>query len=154
MKMWILILITLHDDYLIENWKPASLNLGTNNTAEFRFESPISISKLNNYSDFGRKSENYSKVKVFSDSRPKSAQKLILKVFSDFPTQIICRLSKILNFLIWWYTRARMAFMVACLLWDKKTFDWVNQPFAVLFMDEFLVSGRWEHRSCVPVLVD
>ena len=50
---------------------------------ESRFESPISISKLNNYSDFGRKSENYLKVKVFSDSRPKSAQKLILKVFSE-----------------------------------------------------------------------
>ena len=49
---------------------------------EFRFESPISISKLNNYSDFGRKSENYFNVKIFSDSRPKSAQNLILKVFS------------------------------------------------------------------------
>ena len=55
--------------------------------AEFRFESPISISKLNNYSDFRRKSENYFKVKVFSDSRPKSAQNLILKVFSDSQTQ-------------------------------------------------------------------
>ena len=66
---------------------------------EFRYESPISISKLNNYLDFGRKSENYSKVKVFSDSRPKSAQKLILKVFSDFETQIICRLSKFFEFL-------------------------------------------------------
>ena len=32
---------------------------------EFRFESPISISKLNNHSDFRRKSENYFKVKVF-----------------------------------------------------------------------------------------
>ena len=28
-------------------------------SAEFRFESPISISKLNNYSDFGRKSVSY-----------------------------------------------------------------------------------------------
>ena len=66
-------------------------------TPEFRFESPISISKLNNYSDFGRKSENYFNVKIFSDSRPKSAQKLILKVFSDFHTQIICRLSEFLK---------------------------------------------------------
>ena len=88
---------------------------------EFRYESPISISKLNNHSDFRPKSENYSKVKVFSDSRPKSAQKLILKVFSDFPTQIICRLSKIFKFLICWYTRARMAFMVASLLRDRKS---------------------------------
>ena len=62
--------------------------------SEFRYESPISISKLNNHSDFRPKSENYSKVKVFSDSRPKSAQKLILKVFSDFQSLIICRLSK------------------------------------------------------------
>ena len=65
--------------------------------AEFRFESPISISKWNNWLDFRPKSENYSTVKVFSDSRPKSAQKLILKVFSDFSTQIICRLSKMLK---------------------------------------------------------
>ena len=65
-----------------------------------RFESPISISKLNNYSDFRRKSENYFKVKVFSDSRPKSAQKLILKVFADFQTKIICRLSKIFKIFI------------------------------------------------------
>ena len=69
------------------------------NSTEFRFESPISISKLNNHSDFRPKSENYSKVKVFSDSRPKSAQKLILKVFSDFETQIICKLSKFFEFL-------------------------------------------------------
>ena len=61
--------------------------------AEFRFESPISISKLNNHSDFRSKSENYFKVKVFSDCRPKYAQKLILKVFVDSQTQIICRLS-------------------------------------------------------------
>ena len=64
------------------------------NVSEFRFESPISISKLNNYSDFGRKSENYFNVKIFSDSRPKSAQKLILKVFADSQTEIICRLSE------------------------------------------------------------
>ena len=67
--------------------------------AEFRYESPISISKWKNWLDFGRKSENYFKVKFFSDSRPKSAQKLILKVFSDFETQIICRLSKFFEFL-------------------------------------------------------
>ena len=30
--------------------------------SESSFESPISISKLNNYSDFGRKSENYFNV--------------------------------------------------------------------------------------------
>ena len=64
------------------------------NRTEFRFESPISISKLNNYSDVGRKSENYFNVKIFSDSWPKSAQNLILKVFSDSRTQIICRLSE------------------------------------------------------------
>ena len=64
------------------------------NDSEFRFESPISILELNNYSDFRRKSENYFKVKVSSDSRRKSAQKLILKVFSDFQTQIIYRLSE------------------------------------------------------------
>jgi len=63
-------------------------------SSESSFESPISISKLNNYSDFGRKSENYFNVKFFSDSRPKSAQNLILKVFSDSQTQIICRLSE------------------------------------------------------------
>ena len=57
--------------------------------SEFRFESPISISKWNNWLDFRRKSENYFKVKIFSDSRPKSAQKLILKVFSDFRAQHI-----------------------------------------------------------------
>ena len=66
---------------------------------EFRFESPISISKWNNWLDFRRESENYFKVKIFSDSRPKSAQKLILKVFSDFETQIIFRLSKFFEFL-------------------------------------------------------
>jgi len=48
--------------------------------AEFRYESPISISKWKNWLDFGRKSENYFKVKFFSDSRPKSAQKLSLKL--------------------------------------------------------------------------
>ena len=113
--------------------------------SEFRFKSPISISKLNNYLDFGRKSENYSKVKDFSDSRPMSAQKLILKVFSDFPTQIICRLSKIFNFLIWWYTRARMAFMVACLLWDKKkrSIEWTNRSLFSLWTNFwFLVVGN------------
>ena len=35
------------------------------NYTEFRFESPISISKLNNYSDFGRKSGNYFNAKIF-----------------------------------------------------------------------------------------
>ena len=69
--------------------------------ADFRFESPISISKLNNYSDFGRKSENYFNVKIFSDSRPKSAQNLILKVFSDFRIQIIYRLSKFFKNKLW-----------------------------------------------------
>ena len=73
--------------------------LADHNIPEFRFESPISISKWNNWLDFRRKSENYFKVKIFSDSRPKSAQKLVLKVFSDFETQIICRLSKIFEFL-------------------------------------------------------
>ena len=62
---------------------------------EFRIESPINISKLNNYSDFGRKSENDFNIKIFSDSRPKSAKKLILKVFSDSQPQIICRLSEL-----------------------------------------------------------
>ena len=56
---------------------------------DFRFESPISISKLDNYSDFGRKSENNFNVEIFSDSRPKSAQQLILKVFADSQTEII-----------------------------------------------------------------
>ena len=81
---------------------------------EFRFESPISISKWNNCLDFRRKSENYFKVKIFSDSRPKSAQKLILKVFADFQTKIICRLSKIFKIFIWCYTCARMVFLVSC----------------------------------------
>ena len=40
-----------------------SLNL--KDLAECRFESPISISKLNNYSDFGRKSGNYFNAKIF-----------------------------------------------------------------------------------------
>ena len=61
--------------------------------ADFRCESPISISKWNNCSDFRRESENYFKTKVFSDSRRKSAQKLILKFFADFQLKIICRLS-------------------------------------------------------------
>ena len=85
---------TVHVQYLIFNWF-----LKQKHQSEFRYESPISISKWNNWLDFGRKSENYFKVKVFSDSRPKSAQKLILKVFSDFETQIICRLSKFFEFL-------------------------------------------------------
>ena len=51
---------------------------------EFRFESPMSILEWNDHSDFGRKSENYFKLKVFSESRPQSAQKLIWKSFSDF----------------------------------------------------------------------
>ena len=88
---------------------------------EFRFESPISISKWNNWLDFRRKSENYFKVKIFSDSRPKSAQKLILKVFSDFRAQNICRFSKIFKILIWCYTCARMFFLFAYLLRDQKS---------------------------------
>ena len=76
--------------------------------SESRFESPISISKLNNYSDFGRKSENYFNVKIFSDSRPKSAQNLILKVFPDSRTQIICRLSEFLKNKIRRYTWLRV----------------------------------------------
>jgi len=91
--------------------------------SEFRFESPISISKWNNCLDFRRKSENYFKVKIFSDSRPKSAQKLILKVFADFQTKIICRLSKIFKIFIWCYTCARMVFLVSCEI--KKAFNWV-----------------------------
>ena len=54
--------------------KVGILGFGCFIITEFRFKSPISISKLNNYPDFGRKSENYSKVKVFPDSRPKSAK--------------------------------------------------------------------------------
>ena len=77
-----------HCDYV------AASKVNFKKPSEFRFESPISISKLNNYSDFGRESENYFNVKIFSDSRSKSAQKLILKVFSDSQSQIICRLSE------------------------------------------------------------
>ena len=79
-----------------------------NNYTESSFESPISISKLNNYSDFGRKSENYFNVKIFSDSRSKSTQNLILKVFSDSRTQIICRLSEFLKNKIRRYTWLRV----------------------------------------------
>ena len=86
--------------YYIENF----ILLHYESLTESRFESPISISKLNNYSDFGRKSENYFNVKIFSDSRPKSAQNLILKVFSDLRTQLICRLSEFLKTKIRRYT--------------------------------------------------
>ena len=120
----------------------------------FRFESPISISKWNNWLDFRRKSENYFKVTIFSDSRPKSAQKLILKVFSDFKTQIICRLSNFFKILIWCYTCARTVFLFASLLRDQKALDWVHKPFAGLCMGEAMVSSHWEYRSFVPVFVD
>ena len=122
---------------------------------EFRFESPISISKWNNCLDFRRKSENYFKVKIFSDSRPKSAQKLILKVFADFQTKIICRLSKIFKIFIWCYTCARMVFLVSCEIKKKRSIEFIfYKPFAGLFMGESMVSGRWDHRSFVHVLAD
>ena len=94
-------------------------------SAEFRFESPISISKLNNYSDFGRKSENYFNVKIFSDSRPKSAQNLILKVFSDFRIKIICTLSKFFKNKIWPYTLVRVGLASLNFFWDQKRV-WVS----------------------------
>ena len=97
---------------------------------ESRFESPISISKLNNYSDFGRKSENYFNVKIFSDSRPKSAQKLILKVFSDFHTQIICRLSEFFKNKIWRHTWLGVGLASVNFCWDR----WKSL-------------GKWIHRS-------
>ena len=105
---------------------------------EFRFESPISISKWNNCLDFRRKSENYFKVKIFSDSRPKSAQKLILKVFADFQTKIICRLSKIFKIFIWCYTCARMGFLFAHLLWDQKRVRWSGKPIRWSLYGRFL----------------
>ena len=67
------------------------------NETEFRFDSSISILEWNNWSDFGRKSENYIKDKVFSDSRPKSAQKLILNVFLG--GKIFHNLFRVLKFL-------------------------------------------------------
>ena len=111
--------------------------------AEFRFESPISISKWNNWLDFRPKSENYSTVKVFSDSRPKSAQKLILKVFSDFQTQIICRLSKIFKIFISCYSCAGMVFLFAKLFRDQNSVQLSDKPFAGLIMGSlwFLVVG-------------
>ena len=113
---------------------------------EFRFESPISISKWNNWLDFRRKSENYFKVKVFSDSRPKSAQKLILKVFSDSKIQIICRLSNFFKILIWCYTCARMVFLFASLLREQKAFDKREQTVRWFLYGQSMISGRWEHR--------
>ena len=66
-----------------------------------RFESPISISKFNNYSDIRRKFEKYFNDKFLSDSRPQSAQIFFLKVFPEFGIeslysyylQSLCRLS-------------------------------------------------------------
>ena len=58
-----------------------------NKPTEFRFESPISILELNNHSDFGRKSENYFKVKIFSDFRPQSAQKLRAEENSQYHSE-------------------------------------------------------------------
>jgi len=124
-------------EFMVENVNNYSSYESWNIISEFRFESPISISKWNNSLDFRRKSENYFKVKIFSDSRPKSAQKPNLKVFSDFQTQIICRLSKIFKILILCYTCASMVFLSAG-----------------LFMGESMVSGCWDHRSFAPVLND
>ena len=121
-------------------------DFGGNYSTEFRFESPISISKWNNWLDFRRKSENYFKVKVFSDSRPKSAQKLILKVFSDSKIQIICRLSNFFKILIWCYTCARMVFLFASLLREQKAFDKREQTVRWFLYGQSMISGRWEHR--------
>ena len=103
-------------------------DFGGNYSTEFRFESPISISKWNNSLDFRRKSENYFKVKIFSDSRPKSAQKLILKVFSDFSTQIICRLSKFFKIKIWECICAGTGLLFASLLARPKIVRLKGKP--------------------------
>ena len=115
------------------SWKVFA-DFGGNNYTEFRFESPISISKLNNYSDFGRKSENYFNVKIFSDSRPKSAQKLILKVFADYQTEIICRLSEFFKNKICRYILVRVGYASLKFFGDRKK-----------------SLGKWIHRSVVSV---
>ena len=65
------------------SWKVFA-DFGGNNFTDFRCESPISISKWNNWLDFRRKFENYFKVKDFSDST---------KVCPETHFEILCRLS-------------------------------------------------------------
>ena len=122
-------------------------DFGGNYSTEFRFESPISISKWNNWLDFRRKSENYFKVKVFSDSRPKSAQKLILKVFSDFWTQIICRLSKFFKIKIWGYKCAGTdcCSLVSCET-KKSSFEWINRSLVSLSANLWCLVARYSVR--------
>ena len=43
--------------------------------------------------------------------------------------------------------------MFVSLLRDRKSVQLSDKPFAGLFMDEPLISGRWDHRSFVPGLV-
>ena len=94
---------------ILSEWKKST---------KFRFESPISISRINYHSDFRRRSEN--DFKVFSDSRSKSPQKLILKLFADSQSEIICRLSEFFKNEMWRYTLLRLGLLSFCIIFYPK----------------------------------